>query len=475
MSSQKPKRVLIAGGGPAGLTAAFECCRRSAVPVVFEREGIVGGIARTEEFRNYRFDIGGHRFFTKSAEVSRIWEEMLLERFLRVRRLSRIYYNGRFFHYPLKLGNVVRGLGLWNSFLIVLSFLRTLVSRYREENNLEEWVSNRFGRRLYETFFKTYTEKVWGMPCTSIRAEWAAQRIQGLSLRTAVLGAVLGDRRKGIKTLIGEFRYPEQGPGMMWERFRDHIERNGGLVRLNHDVVGVRHDAGRVHSFVVRGPDGACREIEGDCFLASMPVSEMIARIEPPPPPEVLSAAAGLRYRDFLTVCLIVDHPDLFPDNWIYIHSPEVRMGRLQNFKNWSPHMLPDSAKTSLGVEYFVNESDELWNAPDEQLIRFASGELERIGLTRGARIEAGVVYRQRKAYPVYDETYRVRLAVIERFLREMGNLQMIGRNGLHKYNNQDHSMLTAILAVENIHGASHDIWRFNSDDSYQEEAQEIK
>ena len=457
------------------MTAAFECCRRSVVPIVFEREGTVGGIARTEVFRNCRFDIGGHRFFTKSAEVSRIWEEMLLERFLHVRRLSRIYYNGRFFHYPLKLGNVVRGLGLWNSFLIVMSFLRTLLSPYREENNLEEWVSNRFGRRLYKTFFKTYTEKVWGMPCTSIRAEWAAQRIQGLSLRTAVLNAVLGDRRRTIKSLIEEFRYPEQGPGMMWECFRDHVERNGGQVRLHHDVVGVRHDAGRVRSFVVQGPDGVGREIEGDYFLASMPISEMIARIEPPPPPEVLSAAAGLRYRDFLTVCLIFDHPDLFPDNWIYIHSPEVRMGRLQNFKNWSPHMLPDPRKTSLGVEYFVNETDELWNTPDEQLLRFASGELERIGLTRGARIEAGVVYRQKKAYPVYDETYRDRLAVIEKFLRELGNLQMIGRNGLHKYNNQDHSMLTAILAVENIHGASHDIWRFNSDDSYQEEAQETK
>ena len=307
MSAQMPKKILIAGGGPAGLTAAFACCRRHAVPIVFEREGIVGGNARTEVFRDFRFDIGGHRFFTKSAEVSRIWEEMLLERFLHVHRLSRIYYNGRFFHYPLKLGNVVRGLGLWNSSLIVMSFLRTLLSSYLEENNLEEWVSNRFGRRLYKTFFKTYTEKVWGMPCTSIRAEWAAQRIKGLSLRTAVLNAVAGNRKRGIKTLIEEFRYPEQGPGMMWEYFRDHVERNGGQVHLNHDVTGVRHEAGLVRSFAVKGPEGVEREIEGDDFLASMPVSEMIAKIRPLSPPEVLAAAVGLRYRDFLTVCLIVD------------------------------------------------------------------------------------------------------------------------------------------------------------------------
>ncbi len=469
-STAEPERVLIAGGGPAGLTAAYELCRRGAVPVVFERENIVGGNARTEEFQGYRFDIGGHRFFTKISEVNRIWEEILRERFLHVRRLSRIYYNGRFFHYPLKLGNVVRGLGLWNSLLIVISFLRSILFPYPVEDNLEQWVSNRFGRRLYRTFFKTYTEKVWGMPCTSIRAEWAAQRIKGLSLRTAVMSAVFGNRGRGIKTLIDAFRYPELGPGMMWEFTRDYVERHGGRVLLNHDVLRIRHHKDRVTAFVVGDGDRTREEIQGAHFLASMPLSELIARLDPPPPAEVLRAAEGLRYRDFLTVCLIVDHPDLFPDNWIYIHSPEVKMGRLQNFKNWSRHMVPDAGKTSLGVEYFVNEDDDLWRMPDERLVEFASRELASIGLTRGARVEAGVVCRQKKAYPVYDETYAERLATIEQFLAGLKNLQMIGRNGLHKYNNQDHSMLTAILAVENIFGATHDIWRLNSDQSYQEE-----
>jgi protoporphyrinogen oxidase len=473
MSSDEPKKVLIAGGGPAGLTAAYELCRRQTASLVFEKEGIVGGNSRTEVFQGYRFDIGGHRFFTKIAGVNRIWEELLGERFLRVRRLSRIYYNGKFFHYPLKLGNVIGGLGLWNSFLIVTSFLRALLFPYPQEDNLEEWVSNRFGRRLYRTFFKTYTEKVWGMPCTSIRAEWAAQRIKGLSLRTAVVSAVLGDRKRKIKSLIEEFRYPERGPGMMWESMQDYVDRHGGEVRLHREVVAIRRSGERVVAFVVEDSAGRREEIPGSHFISSMPVSEVIAKMEPPPPDEVRQAAGGLKYRDFLTVCLIVDYPRLFPDNWIYIHSPEVRMGRLQNFKNWSPHMTPNPDKTSLGVEYFVNENDDLWCLPDDRLVEFASRELEKISLTQGAKIEEGAVFRQKKAYPVYDDSYVERLALITRFLKRLTNLQMIGRNGLHKYNNQDHSMLTAILAVENIFGATHDIWRFNSDQSYQEESVE--
>jgi len=472
MTSAASKKIIIAGAGPAGLTAAYEVCKRNAQPIVLEAEGLVGGHSRTDQYRGYRFDIGGHRFFTKIPGVNELWEEILQEKFLRVSRLSRIYYNNKFFYYPLRLGNVIHGLGIWNSFFIFLSFLKSLLFPYKEEDNLEQWVSNRFGKRLYRTFFKTYTEKVWGIPCDKIQAEWAAQRIKDLSLRTAVMSAIFGNRKKEIKTLIDEFRYPTLGPGMMWEYFRDAIESHGGRVHLNSSVVGVRMKGSRVVAFTVESSDGS-ENVEGTDFISSMAVTDVIKKMEPPPPADVIRAAANLKYRDFLTVCLIVDHPNLFPDNWIYIHSPEVRMGRLQNFKNWSPHMVPDPEKTSLGAEYFVSENDDLWSMPDNELISMASKELEQIGLIQGARIEGGTVFRQKKAYPVYDESYRRHLDVVERYLKGIENLQMVGRNGLHKYNNQDHSMLTAMLAVENIYGADHDIWQINSDQIYQEEIKE--
>jgi protoporphyrinogen oxidase len=464
--------VIIAGAGPAGLTAAYELVRRGARPVVIEKDDMVGGISRTNEFRGFRFDLGGHRFFTRSARVNRIWEEVLRDRFMRVRRLSRIYYDHRFFEYPLRIGNVLRQLGLWESLLIVLSFIRSQLASAPREETLEEWICNRFGRRLYRMFFKSYTEKVWGMPCNRIPAEWAAQRIKGLSFRTAVLAAIAGNRRNRIKSLIEEFRYPELGPGMMWETMRDHVLRSGGTVMPRSEVVRIRLSGNRVTSFTVLGPDGE-RNVEGEDFIASMAITDAIARMDPPPPAEVLSAAAGLRHRAFLTVGLIVDRPGLFPDNWIYVHSPEVRMGRLQNFGNWSRHMIADPSRSCLGAEYFVDEGDEMWRASDEELVKLASGELRSIGLLGDARVEAGVVYRVSKAYPVYDQGYLDRLGRIRGFLDGLENFQMVGRNGLHRYNNQDHSMLTAILAVENIFGASHDIWSVNSDTSYHEEVTE--
>jgi protoporphyrinogen oxidase len=470
MALTETKKVIIAGAGPAGLTAAYELCKRNARPLVFEKDRIVGGIARTEQFQGYRLDIGGHRFFTKNTLINQLWEQMLKGKFLRVPRLSRIYHKGKFFYYPLKLSNVILQLGLWESLLIFLSFLRSLLFPYPNEDNLEEWVSNRFGKRLYRTFFKTYTEKVWGIPCSQIRAEWVAQRIKGLSFRTAVTNAILGNRNKSIKTLIDEFRYPALGPGMMWETFQDYILRHGGQIHLNREVLKVCRQGNRVLGIEAGSPER--REfVEGTDFIVSMPLTELVARIDPPPPAEVLEASRHLKYRDFLTVFLIVQHPDLFPDNWIYIHSPEVKMGRLQNYKNWSPHMVADPGKTGLGAEYFVDENDDLWRMADEDLIQLAARELEVIGLTRGSWIEKGAVYRQKKAYPVYNENYSRHLKVIEDYLKSIENLQTIGRNGLHKYNNQDHSMLTAILAVENLYGASHDLWSVNSDRSYQEEA----
>jgi len=463
------RRILIAGAGPAGLTAAYEAQRRGDVPEVLERDRIVGGLSRTDAFRGYRFDMGGHRFYTKIPAAEQIWHELMGDDLIRVKRLSRIYYNKRFFHYPLRLGNVLRGLGVWASVRIVLSFFYAVVFPYREEHNFEEWVVNRFGRRLYETFFKSYTEKVWGMPCTELSAEWAAQRIKGLSLRTAVLHAAFGNRDPKVKSLINEFLYPRLGPGMLWERMRDTVIARGGVVSTGASVVGIRRDGAHVTGFVV-GRGDETRLVTGDHYIGSMPIAEAIQMMDPPAPEPVRVAASRLRQRDFLTVCLIVDEPFLFPDNWIYVHDPSVHVGRIQNYKNWSAAMVPDPSKTSLGAEYFTSRGDRLWEQDDESLIALARREIDQLGLAPASKVEAGVVYRQENAYPVYEGGYREHLHTVEDFLRPFDNLQMVGRSGLHKYNNQDHSMLTSILAIDNLHGADHDIWAVHSDRDYDEE-----
>jgi len=466
------KSVLIAGAGPAGLTAAYEAVGAGDTPQVFEKDRIVGGISRTDAFRGYRFDMGGHRFYTKIERAEAVWHELMGDDLIRVRRLSRIYYNKKFFYYPLRISNVLRGLGLWNSFMIGVSFMYAVVFPYKEENNFEQWVINRFGRRLYNTFFKSYTEKVWGIPCDQISAEWAAQRIKGLSLRTAVLHALIGDRNQKVKSLIDAFLYPRLGPGMLWERMAENVIERGGEVCMKEPVVAIKRDGNRVTGFVVGG-DGDKRVASGDEYIGTMPVAEAVAMMDPPAPPAVLEAASHLHQRDFLTVCIIVDVPDLFPDNWIYIHDPSVYIGRLQNYKNWSAEMVPDPTKTSLGAEYFASRGDDLWEMDDDALIELAIKELDELGLAPADKFEAGVVYRQANAYPVYNDNYRDHLSVVEDFLKQLENFQMVGRSGLHKYNNQDHSMLTAMLAVENIHGAEHDIWDVHSDRAYIEEVHE--
>jgi protoporphyrinogen oxidase len=467
----KIKNVIVIGGGPAGLTAAYELAKADVKPIVLEKGARVGGIARTEVYRGYRLDIGGHRFFTKVPEVAAFWREVLGDDFLVRPRLSRIYYNRKFILYPLRFGDALSKLGVGQSFLVLMSYLRSRIFPYRQENTFEEWVSNRFGQRLYRIFFKTYTEKVWGIPCAQLSAEWAAQRIQNLSLPRAVLGALFGARgAQNVKSLIEEFHYPRLGPGMLWERTQQLIVERGGEVRLNADVVKVRHDHGRATGVVVRSGAGD-ETIEADAVISTMPISELIAKLDPPAPADVHEGAAQLTYRDYFTVGLIVDRADVFPDNWIYIHAPEVKVGRIQNFKNWSPDMVPDPGQTFLGLEYFCNEGDELWQTSDADLIQLGTQELETMGLARAAEVRGGTVIRQLKTYPVYTGEYKEYLERIRGFLDSIPNLQTVGRNGLHMYNNQDHSMLTAMLAVKNLLGqGTHDVWSVNVERAYHEE-----
>lgn len=462
--------IVVIGGGPSGLTAAYELVKQRKFPIVLEKNDKVGGIARTENYRGYHFDMGGHRFFTKSVQVQQFWQEVLGDDFLRRPRLSRIFYKSKFFHYPLKPFNALLGLGPIEGVRIISSYLRWHLFPYKEEETFEQWVTNRFGKRLFETFFKSYTEKVWGIPCTELKAEWAAQRIKDLSLKTAITAMFLKPQET-IKTLIEEFDYPRRGPGMLWTAVQDRINERGGEVKLNSNVVGIQREGQRITGVVVENGNGRTQTITGSSFISSMPVTQLLKWLDPPPPPHVLHAANQLSYRDFLTVCLIIKKPALFPDNWIYVHDPSVQVGRIQNFKNWSADMVPDQSTTSLGLEYFCNEGDEIWNMPDEELIALGKREIAKIGLALSEDVVDGAVFRVEKSYPVYDSDYASSLDVIKKYLATLENLQTIGRNGLHRYNNQDHAMLTGMLAVRNLlYGEHNDLWQVNAEQEYHEE-----
>jgi len=469
-------RCVVIGAGPAGLTAAHTLVKQGMPAVVFEADQAIGGISRTVNYRGYRFDIGGHRFFTKVDAVWEVWREILGDELLERPRMSRIYYNDRFFDYPLKAVNALRVLGPIEAVRILLGYLKVQIFPLPVETNFEQWVTNRFGRRLYEIFFKTYTEKVWGMDCSEIGAEFAAQRIQNLNLRNAVVDALIGSRRRGgkvITSLIDRFHYPRHGPGMMWERCVEMLAERGVATHLEQRVVRIRHADGRVQSVELRDSAGQLHEEAADSVISSMPLSELIRCLDPAPPTEVQEAAGLLRYRDYLTVVLIVDQPDLFPDNWIYIHSPEVKVGRVQNYKNWSPDMVPDPRHSSLGLEYFTQDTDDFWHLSDDELIAIGTREAVRIGLVDEADILDGCVVRMPKAYPVYDSRYADAVLQIRGYLDGLSNLESVGRNGQHRYNNQDHSMLTAIYAAQNLAGAQHDVWNVNVDEEYHEEVRE--
>lgn len=458
--------IVIIGAGPAGLTAAFDLAERGCPAVVLEKDALPGGLARTETYKGFRFDIGGHRFFTRNPEVERLWHGLLGRDFLLVERLSRIFYRNKFFHYPLDLANTLINLGSWESLLVAASFLRTRVTPRPREETFEQWVVNRFGRRLYLTFFKSYTEKVWGLPCSSLGAELAAQRIKGLSLRSVLSQALF--RTDSSKSLIRHFHYPVLGPGILWQRMLDRVRRGGGRVRFKADVVRFHHDHGQIRNVWVKNGDR--REVVSSrAFISTMPLSELISRLDPPPPVLVREAARRLRHRAFILVGLILSRKSIFPDQWIYIHAPKFQVGRVQNYKNWSPSMAADQAKTSLGMEYFCTQGDETWRLSDRTLVELASRELAGLGLARSEDVEDGVVFRQRFAYPVYDREYKTHLKVIRRYLSQFRNFQTIGRNGLHSYIDQDHSTFTALRAVDNLFGASHDLWNLADDGDYPE------
>ena len=473
--------TLIIGAGPAGLTAAYELSRNGAKSVILEASTSMGGIARTASYRNYLFDIGGHRFYSKVPAINELWQEILGPDFLERPRMSRIHYRGHFFDYPLRPANALRGLGLFESFRVIASYTKAhLAPNPEPERSFEDWVSRRFGRRLFEIFFKTYTEKVWGISCDQISADWAAQRIKDLSLFKAIVNAFTSQNgcngKAVMTTLIDRFHYPRLGPGMMWDRLRDLIQANGGSVISDVRVGTIIHRHGRIESVHGRGPNGEWVEFGGREFISSMALRDLILALDPPPPDEILRAAHALRYRDFLSVVLIVDRAEVFPDNWIYIHSPEVKLGRIQNYKNWSLEMVPDQLTTTLGLEYFLWDSDPEWNWPDKRLIELGIRECVQLGLIRPGEVKDGTVVRAEMAYPIYDHEYQERLQVLRDYLNRFENLQTIGRNGLHRYNNMDHSMLTGLYAARNVLGAQPklDVWSVNAETSYHEDGQAV-
>ena len=473
--------VFVIGAGPAGLTAAYLLTKSGVSTTVIEADpAYVGGISRTASYKDFLFDIGGHRFFSKSKEVVDLWKEILPDDFIERPRLSRIYYNGSYFSYPLKAFEALNNLGYVESALCVLSYLHKQAFPTAKPASFHDWVANQFGERLFSIFFKTYTEKVWGMSCDEISADWAAQRIKGLDLWSAMSNALrnslpqAGAAKKGpqtIKTLIDSFQYPRKGPGMMWDAAAAKTKAQGGAIHMGTCLESLRWDERtQLWTIGVNTPEGDWKPYTARHVISSAPIRELVSSICPNP--ACTAAADNLRYRDFLTVALIVDKPDLFPDNWIYIHEPSVKVGRIQNFRSWSPEMVPDSKLACLGLEYFCFEGDGLWTSTDAELISLAKKELAQIGLASEAEVKDGCVVRQKKAYPVYDESYKANVDTIRTELAEkFPTLHLVGRNGMHKYNNQDHAMMTAMLTVKNILAGKtvYDVWNVNEDAEYHE------
>ncbi len=473
--------VFVIGAGPAGLTAAYCLTKETPSVIVIEKDPVyVGGISRTVRHGDFLFDIGGHRFFSKAKEVVDLWHEILPDDFVSRRRLSRIYYGGKFYSYPLSAFQALRNLGIFTSIACVLSYAFAKAFPIGSPRSFHDWVRNRFGERLFQIFFKTYTEKVWGMSCDEISADWAAQRIKGLDLRVAVMSALkrsFSRKPKAaavggevVKTLIETFQYPRQGPGMMWQAAAEKVTERGGRILMGRELTELAYDeAHGLWHIGVATSEGKRESYTARHVVSSAPVRELVQKLSPKP--ISLLHARALRYRDFLTVALMIDKPDLFADNWIYIHDPSVKVGRVQNFGSWSPEMAP-AGMSCLGLEYFCFEGDGLWTMSDQELVALATREVAKVGLVAACDVVDGTVVRQPKAYPVYDDDYREHMAIIRRDLEQSyPSLHLIGRNGMHKYNNQDHAMMTAMLTARNILAGEriYDVWQVNEDAEYHE------
>jgi protoporphyrinogen oxidase len=472
--------IAIIGAGPAGLTAAYLLTKKGYSVTVIEKDPTyVGGISRTVACSGFRFDIGGHRFFSKAKEVVDLWNEILPHDFIQRPRMSRIYYEGKFYSYPLRAFEALRNLGLIRSTMCMASFAKAKLFPIRDVRSFQDWTINAFGYRLFSIFFKTYTEKVWGMPCDEMSADWAAQRIKGLSLGAAVMDGLkrsLGLNKRPndgmqTKTLLENFRYPRLGPGMMWEAARDHVVNGGNRVLMGHALKQIARDqvTGRWRMSATRD-DGSSVTINAAHVISSAPMRELAGRIHPMP--ATLGKALDLKYRDFLTVALMIRSDDIFPDNWIYIHDSKVKVGRIQNFRSWSPEMVPDQSIACVGLEYFCFEGDGLWSASDDDLVELAKQEMAILGLCAPNQVVGGAVVRQEKAYPVYDDAYAGNVkAIHEELEAEYPTLHLVGRNGMHRYNNQDHAMMTAMLTVRNIEAGAriYDVWGVNEDAEYHE------
>jgi protoporphyrinogen oxidase len=481
MTAQEPaapsSEVVIVGAGPAGLTAAYQLTKHGGRAVILEADETVGGISRTVERDGWRFDIGGHRFFTKVKEVDDLWFEILgADEFLQRPRMSRILYRGKLYDYPLKPLNALRNLGPVEAVRCVGSYAVAKVRPPEDTSNLEGFYVSQFGWRLYEHFFRRYNEKVWGVPTREMSADFGAQRSKGMSLMTAIGDALTPSwykARKGkgrqVTSLIESFNYPKYGPGQMWEKAAAIVTEAGSDLIFDAEVVTIRHRDGAAYEIVAR-VNGEPRTFPCSTVISSMPFRDLIRAMDPPAPEPVRKAAEGLTYRDFMTVALVVPMEYSFPDNWIYIHDPAVSVGRIQNFGSWSPYLVKEG-RTCLGLEFFVNEGDVMWTKSDEDLVAQAKRELQQLGLADSSKVEAGYVVRMPKAYPVYDEYYKDNVAVLREWIGAYApNVMPTGRNGMHKYNNQDHSMMTALLSVENLYGARNDVWSVNVEEEYHEE-----